>query len=205
MRFDWLGIGRRPRLRTLEEFHSFLSREAAHLAQTTATNYSRARAGWQAEKLFRESMFLDALDRCRWEAYAAVLADMIVIAEGRLRAPSGAPDLPMIDSLVSLYRRILETHPRPAHRPEGWQDLVAALGPRLAKAQLAAPADPDKVARSAGRRLYDVLPFDRSIIAGDRDVVVNSVRFAMVRFSDRMNERLDLAAIREALLREAAV
>lgn len=196
---EWLGIGKATPIRTRREFHTFLSREAAHLAQTSATNFCRARAGWHADKLFGEAMFLDALDRCRWEAYAAVLADMIVIVEGRLRS-AGTPQTAMPDALVAIYRQILESDPRPAHRSEGWDDVVAELGRRLAKAQLAAPGDPAKVARISGNRLYEVLPFDRSLIAGERDVVVNSVRFGMVGFCDRLDARLDKDVLRVELL-----
>lgn len=196
----WVAALRRRPIAGKDGVARFLSSEAAFLAQNAATSYCRARAGMQAEQLFREEMFLAALDRCRWEAYAAVLADMIVLLEARLR-PDEVQSLPaLIEPLTTLYAGILNADPLPSHRAEGWGEVVAALQPRLAVAQMAAPRPPDQIAKSAGRRLYEVLPFDSAIARDDRPVVVNSIRFGMVRFSDRLRQRLDPAALRDDLL-----
>ena len=38
--------------------------------------YCRVRTGLNWDELFREQAFLDGLEVCRWEAYAALLADV---------------------------------------------------------------------------------------------------------------------------------
>jgi hypothetical protein len=179
----------------------FLTGEAAFLAQKSTIEYCRARAGLQWQKLFSEAAFNEALERCRWEAFSLVLADMTVFAEGRLRAHSSAPALELADALAAFYEQILNSHPIPAHRQD-WQDRTEALRQRLARAQLAAPARTDEIAGVSGRAIFDLLPIHPTLRGHDRLMIFNHIRFGMLTFAERFDRRVDARAAAASLLDE---
>lgn len=177
----------------------FLDREAAFLSQQASIEYSRARAGLLGQKLFSEDAFIAALDVCRWEAFAAVLADMVVIAEGRLRPYVGTRLVELRSALELIYGDILARYPLPEHREQGWEDALVALPPRLARAQLGSPRPPHSVAIRSAKRLFDTLPFHPSVRKNDKEMVVNSVRFGMIRYCEHLTRDVDLVHVAGAI------
>jgi hypothetical protein len=184
---------------TGHDLAEFLTGEAAFLAQKSTIEYCRARAGLQWQKLFAEAAFQEALERCRWEAFSLVLADLLVFTEGRLRARAGDRPLPLAEALSQLYEQILNSHPLPAHRGD-WQDRAEALRQRLGRAQLASPARTDEIAGASGRAIFDLLPIHPSLRGHDRLMIFNHIRFGMLTFAERFDRRVDAAAVAQSLL-----
>lgn len=201
--WKFFGSRRPPRAVDIDGLTNFIDREAAFLAQQTSIEYSRARTGLLAQRLFTEDAFIAALDICRWEAFAAVLSDMLVIMEGRLRPLVGVHQVELRAMLEGLYGSILGRYPLPEHRPEGWADLLEALPARLARAALGPPRPPHSVAFRSAKRLFETLPFHPSVRKNDRQMVVNSVRFGMVRFCEHMTRDVDLPAIARTISGDA--
>jgi hypothetical protein len=177
----------------------FLTGEAAFLAQKSTIEYCRARAGLQWQKLFSEAAFTDALERCRWEAFALVLADMTVLAEARLRRQAAGRALELAEALCVLYEQILNSHPMPAHRSD-WHDRGEDLRQRMGRAQLAAPARTDEIAGVSGRAVFDLLPIHPSLRGHDRLMIFNHIRFGMLTFADRFDRRVDARSVTASLL-----
>src|SRR5574342_1258858 len=73
------------RIATAEAFATFVEERAALVAPKCAIDYCRGKTGLASYALFTEKPFLDALDVCRWETFAAVLGDLLIVAEGLLR------------------------------------------------------------------------------------------------------------------------
>jgi hypothetical protein len=195
MAFQWLR-GSAP-IRSGDALAAFLRAEAAFLAQRTTIEYCRARSGLNWSKLFKEAAFIGALDRARWEAFASVLEAMVLTVEGVLRAHAAGAEPRLAERLVALHREILGGYAPPAHRPEGWADYLEALPRRLAQVQLGPPHGADPFAGAAGERVFEVLPIHPRLRGHDREMVVNSVRFGMVAFMEKLQRRLaapDLAA-----------
>src|SRR5688572_32940935 len=76
---------RPPPIVTVEGLQTFLRERASLIAQKCAIDYCRGKTGLASYALFTERPFLDALDVCRWEAFAAVLGDLLILAETALR------------------------------------------------------------------------------------------------------------------------
>lgn len=184
---------RPPPLASRPALAEFLARECAYLAQKTATDYCQAKAGFNWQKLAVEADFQAALNVCRWEAFAGVLADAILVLEGRLR-PAASDLAELAESLLRLHAAILESHPVPPHLPHGWAPESAALAPRLARAQLASPQPVETLARSGAKRLFKALPIHPDLRRHDYEMVENAVRFGLVAFSVKLDARLDAAA-----------
>ena len=125
---------------SVESLRTFLEERAALIAQKCAIDYCRGKTGLASYALFTEKPFLEALDRCRWDTFATVLGDLIIVAEGKLRAHV-APGLRarLREALAGLYPVILGSVPPPAHRAGGWSEAIASFGPRFSEASLGEP------------------------------------------------------------------
>jgi hypothetical protein len=190
---EWLGAGRR-RVRTTEELGEFLSRHAAFIAQKCADDYCRNKVGLSHYALGEEQAYRDALGICRWEGYAAMLAGLAAVTQ-RFLLEAGFDAARTDAALVSLYERVLAQHPLPRHRPQGWQDVVAALPGRLRAARADPPEPFAGIAAAAGKRLFEVLPIHHSYREFDEPVVIGAVHFNFVGFSDRLRREVDAAAV----------
>ncbi len=156
-------------------------------------------------KLFHEQPFLQSLEITRWEALHAVLADLFVICEGVLRPhveqqrDGRGPDK-LRASLVACYRRALNSHGPAPHYPQGWEFAVDVLDKRLRQSQLAAPKEPDAVGATSGKIIFDHLPFHADMLRFDEEMVVNSVRFRILRFWEDLHRRLEGAVVAADLM-----
>ena len=125
-------------------------------------------------ELTREKAFSDALEISRWEAYAAALTDLFMVAEGRLRGAASGREYDLVARLVGLYATTLSQHPVPAHRPEGWTGDIEATRQRLTTAQLAPPMAIADIAGSISiSRLPSMTPLElqaSTVAAGIRCV-----------------------------------
>ena len=172
----------------------FLSRHAAFIAQKCADDYCRNKVGLSHYALSEEQTFREAMAICRWEGYAAVLAGLAVVAE-RLLVDAGYDPERAGAALVRICAHALAQHPVPAHRPQGWEDVVAALPERLRAARSAPPQPFAEVAAAAGRRLFEVLPIHNRYREFDEQVVIGAVHFNFVGFADRLRRDVDAAAL----------
>ncbi len=197
-------LRRRARIETAEAFRGLLAAQGAFVAQRTAIEYCRVRAGLDWDKLFLEPPFRAAVEVCRWEAYAAVLGDLAVVAEGILR-PHAEDGLPRLaDALTDAVAWSLARYPVPEHRmPDGWGAETAALRRRLAAAQIAAPEPVHRIGTAAGDRIFEVLPIHPRLRGHDRELVRNAVRFALCRSYEEMIGQLVPAAVAADLLTAA--
>lgn len=181
----------------------FLSAQASFIAQKVVTEYCQAKAGRYWSQLSTEQSFISELARGRWEAFALVLSDLFVIAEGHLR-PSAMTGNGGIDALraplARLYAEALDAYPWPVHRPAGWGDRVAAFEARLAAVQAVEPQPARAVAEVGGRAIFEVLPIHLNMRHLDRPMVVSGIAFQMVAFAGRIRRRLDAPALAAALL-----
>ena len=184
-----------------EALRVFLEERALLIAQKCAIDYCRGKTGLASYALFTEKPFLDALDVCRWESFAAVLGDLLLIAEGRLRphVPSGR--LPALrEALLALYRRTLQVQGMPPHRPGGWPDAIAEFAARLESAGAAPPPKALDVADHSARRLFDTLPIHSNMRELDEEPVFGAVRFRMIAVSAQMERRFAAAELAAGLV-----
>lgn len=174
---DWAGL------------RDLVASRSAYVVQKCTIEYCRARSGLMWDKLFLEQAFLDALEFSRWEAFEAVLADTTLIVEGKLRCHASDP-AGMVGPLAELARDALYAYDLPAHRAAGWDDVIADLRTRLARAQLAAPQLSYEIARTAGRRVYGTLPIHPTLTNHDEELVTNNIRLNLTRVAEDMTGQL---------------
>lgn len=191
---------RPPPITTAETLAAFLQERALLIAQKCAIDYVRGKTGLASYALFTEKPFLNALDVCRWETFAAVLGDLAILAEGVLR-PQLAPEQrrPLCALLVRLHGDVLASMPLPAHRADGWGDATEAFALRLEAASAGAPRLALDVADHSAKRLFDTLPIHLNMRELDEPVVYGAVRFRMVSVRGEMQRRFAAADLAREL------
>jgi len=205
----WTSVLRRrrsPAIDTAAALADFLDRQTALFTQKSVIGYCHAKTRIPISELMREKRFVDAYEVSRWEAFAAILADLVVVIEDRLAAAvssqPGARRADLAGPLVALYTRLLANHPAPAHRAAGWDDTAEALARRLAEQRHAPRQSIAGIARTAGRRVFDTLPIHSSLRWYDEEPVVANVQFMMVGLASQLEARLDARAVVAELLAE---
>jgi hypothetical protein len=201
----WLRRWRPPAVDSAAALSEFLDRSATQVAQSSIIGYCHVKTSLPLHELIREKPFADAFEVARWEAFAAILADLVLVAEGYLR-PAAAGRLPnMAERLTAMYRRILDGHPVPAHRPAGWQAEITAMRQRLAAAQQTLPRSISQIAEVSAGRVFDTLPIHERLRAPDRPAIEANVQFLMVGLAHQFETRLDTAALVADLLAPPAM
>ncbi len=186
---------RPPPIRSRAALQPFLSSQASYLAQRSTYEFSRNTLSYYGQGAWHDPVFQDLMRVCRWESFAAVLADMIVLTEGRLRPSAGGDPNVLVEPLLDLYRAIIGEYPVPAHRAEGWDADIASFRQRLERAQMIAPMAPSDVALVGARRVFDVLPVYSQYREVDYQVIEGAVRFGIIAFNDQLRARLQVAAV----------
>jgi hypothetical protein len=195
-----MGLWRAPRIDSAARLRDFLDRNAAQLAQRTVIGYCMVKTRLPISELATEKQFAEAYDRARWESFAAVLADLVVVAEGYLRPAAVGREVALADRLAALYRGVLEGHPVPAHRPQGWSDATATMRARLAEAQQAPPRPIADVALVAAEAVFAALPIHSRLSAPDKPAMIANVQFLMVGLAHEFEGRFAPADIVADLL-----
>jgi len=190
---------------TADALKTFLKERSALIAQKCAIDYCRGKTGLASYALFTEEPFLKALDVCRWETFATVLGDLLIVAEGYLRPHVTDKQHPRLcGALIGLHSAALAALPVPAHRGQGWGDAIALFPLRLKEASCREPQQALDVADHSARRLFDTLPIHISMRALDEEVVYGAVRFRMIAVSQEMQRRFVIADLIEQLLADPA-
>jgi len=190
-----------PEVASPGAFLDFLVRQAVYASQKSVMGYCEVKTGNNRDQLFAEAEFRRALDLCRWESFAAVLADVLVLAYRLLRDHADGRDGDLTRALASLYPVLLDAQPRPAHR-NGWDDLTAPFAARLEQLRLDGVPAPGEVARTGARRILQVLPIHENHRRTDREAIEGAVRFHLVAVWEAMVRQVDAPAVAAALLRE---
>jgi hypothetical protein len=192
---------RPARIATADALGTFLQERASLIAQKCAIDYCRGKTGLASYALFTEKPFLDALDVCRWETFAVVLGDLIILAETALRPHVEAGERERLcEALVTLHARILGSMPLPAHRSQGWEDAATSFAVRLKAAGEGAPRQALDVADHSAKRLFDTLPIHSSYRELDEEVVYGAVRFRMIAVNQELQRRIAPAELASELL-----
>lgn len=187
---------------TAAGLQAFLDERAAFVAQKSIAAYCQMKTRVYLLDLLKEKTFQEAFDRSRWESFAVVLSDLLIIVEGDLGAGLKDEKRSVLAArMAAMYGAILDGHPRPAHRPEGWADTFEVFDRRLAAARLAPPKPVLEVASHSAERLFVLLPIHDSLRTQDGPSVEGGVRFLIAAATDALGKRMRREALVADLLR----
>lgn len=196
---DWV---KPPPVRNAAGLEELVERQTARLTMQSTVNFCRIKASANAKKLFEEDVFRVGLHICRWEAYAAILADAIRVTEAYLRPAAGEHAATVAERLVAFHARCLAVEARP--NGGDWGEAVEELRHDLALAQMAQPRMAHDIGSTSGNIVFDLLPIHKSLRREDREVVVNQIRFGLASLRQEIERRGDPAALVADYLRAGA-
>jgi len=178
------------RIRSRAQLTRFVSGEASYVAQRSTYEFSRNTLAWFGQSAFGDPAFNDAFAVCRWEAFAAIAADMAFVVRSFL---DGGPELD--PALVRTYADALGEYPVPVHRPEGWSDRHAALLSRFAGVPSDHRPDLKAMGHRTGALIHEFVPARSKNAEEERQVLAAAVTFGLISFNDRLPKRLDRDAL----------
>jgi len=192
-----LASRRRPTLVSADALVQFLCERAALITQKTVIGYCYARTSLPLSELMRDKPFADAFERGRRQAYAAVLEDMFVVADRRLRSATTARQEDLAAALVTRFDAAL-AEAAIAIAPDMRIAAAAQLRARLDTAE--AQHSIADIARTSGERVYESMPIHERHRRLDRDSIIAGVRFLMVGLATEFDRRLNAPRIVADLL-----
>jgi hypothetical protein len=195
---------RSPPLVSADDLTRFLGEKTALVTQKTVIGYCYARTSLPLSELMRDQPFADAFERGRWLAYAAVLEDMFVIAEGRLRPAAAANGAELNAALSARFDRALADAAGAAVAAEARAAATGGMTARLNEARVVAPHSIADIAQTSGRRVYEAMPIHERHRRLDRESIIAGVRFLMVGMADEFDRRIDAPRIVADLLGSGA-
>ena len=193
-----------PKIRTAAALRDFVSSQASYLAQRTSLEFTRNTLAYSHQYLIHDEGFQDSLRVCRWESFAALIEDMLVLVESHLRPDDAGDAVRVRAALAGLGRAMLEAYETPRHRAQGWTDIVQRIETRMAHVALARPRAAHQIAAASAERLYDLMPVYSTNKKGDRAVVAGAVKFGFSGFAAKLAAALDPPSVRAELLAAAA-
>jgi hypothetical protein len=196
---------RPPPIRDAAALAEFIDENAAFLMQKGIYEYARARAGHYAKVMLRERMFLDAVERARWQAFPLGLAMVAEVVEGVLRPHSGDDRRTVVDALAELVLDVFDRYPVPAafDSPVSWQDARVTLAQRLNLIGAHAPKAAMDIGVPYAQAYFDLMPINEKLRAPDFPTLRNYLRVSLINVHDRLTQRLDAPAVVDELRRPA--
>ena len=185
---NWLFPERVDRLDALEHL---LAVESARLSQRATTGFCHAKAGSNASLLFKEAVFLDALEISRWKAFAMVLSDLAMIVEGYLRPDDIALRERLWAWLAVAYVRILDQQ----ETARDFTEAKRVFPERLGHARLAPPGPAVDLMTQSIQPIYDSLPIHERLRGDDLEVINGLLRFGAATFRELLERRCNPSMI----------
>jgi hypothetical protein len=195
------GLFRRPPpVRDLGELADFIDAQAAFVTQKGIYEYARARAGHYAKVLFREAMFLEAVERSRWSTYPLGLLMVTELVEGVLRPSAGADRWHALGTLSDIALSVFDRYPVPA--PLGaaaWAEARTQLADRLKQIGLHAVKPAKDIPEPFAQAYFDLLPIHEKLRGRDFPTTRNYLRVTLINIHDEFTKRADVPALANAL------
>lgn len=193
-------LGRKKVIATWNQVDDFVADHAAFVVNRSMYEYSRARSGVLAEKLFREKSFREAMDHGRWKAFPLGVANIVELVDGRLRAAAQGREPVLLEALVASGQRVLRRHPSPPGvSAEWWANAAQDMEKRVRLAAMAAPKAAQDIPKSTFDEMFALVPIHPDLMKLDHEVVLNHVRGMMVNIASTLAEAIDPRALVEAL------
>jgi hypothetical protein len=194
---------RPPPIRDLGELASFIDAQAAFVTQKGIYEYARARAGHYAKVLFREPMFVEAVERSRWSAYPIGLALVAELVEGILRPRGDAERWQAVAVLSEMTLSVFDRYPVPPQLGEPvWAEARAELARRLKLIGLHPVKFAKDIPEPYAQVYFDLLPIHEKLRGRDFPTTRNYLRVTMIQIHDEFTKRADAPALTDALRQE---
>jgi len=197
LRSGWDGLFAGPaRIDDAKMLADFIDAQAAFLVQKGIYEYSRARAGHYSKVLFKEEVFVDALDRSRWSAYPLGLAMVGELVEGVLRSHAGGDPDGQRDALRQLVLSVFDRYPVPTVLDApSWGEARRELASRLQLISLHPPKRAFEIADPYVKAYFDLLPINETLRRSELPTIHGYLRATLCNVHEALTSRLHISAV----------
>ena len=182
------------RVATADALERLLLQEAETIADKALSGYFQMARRRSIGELAADPGFARDFAAVRERALAAILADLVLVAESTLRYFAGHWRPRLADALADLYADMLEL--------ERDHETVAALRLRLTEAQKGPPAPQAEIARVGAASILAALP--QAPREEDRAAFVSTLHFHFLARGEGLGQRFDADRLVPALVLGAA-
>jgi hypothetical protein len=182
------------------QFQEFLGRQAAFVAQKTVIDYCRVKAGRGERQTFADADFTAALTHCRWQTYAASVADVAALAEAWLRPEATGQEAALASALAGIGVAILNQAAPPPEERATLEGVAQALLRNLTLLQDLPPRTADRLPLSAEAPLLATLPIHPDQRRGETPAIRGALRFHIVSTQQEMERAFAPAALASRLM-----
>lgn len=146
--------------------------------------------------MMQDAGFGKGMERCKWEGFAAIAGDLILIVETEMRPHGSGP----AEFWRKLYRDVLAAQVIPVHRAEtGWDDRIAEFHLRLDAHLDQPPQGLEALCEHGAGVMLAFAPVEDKIREWDREMVVNNVKFRVIEHVAGLRKRADWSALAAAI------
>jgi hypothetical protein len=195
----------KPPVRDGQTLADFIDAQSAFITQKGIYEYSRARAGHYAKVLFAEQGFAHSVELARWRAYPLGLAMVGEMVEGVLAPGAGTQRREVLDQLTAIVLGVFDRYPiPPSIGEEAWLEARRELAHRLDLVGGHAPKRVMDIPDPLAEAYFAMMPIHERLRGRDFDTTRNYLRVCLCNIHDELIERIDRAAVRQALTAGAA-
>lgn len=192
---DWIRPRRRAP-RDLEGLAEFLESRAAFLVQKTIYEYSRARASVHSDTLFREKVFVEAINRACWTGLPDGLVFEALMVDARLRSVSVDSRQDLTDGLVALVDDIVARQPTPDVLDPGfWSETRPMVAQRIRRGASVPVKPVNEIPLADLDGFFARMPIHERLRGRDYQAVGNSLRAHLVNHAAEFDDGLDAQAM----------
>jgi len=193
----WSGLfAGAPRIEDAKMLADFIDSQSAFLVQKGIYEYSRARAGHYSKVLFKEQVFVDALDRSRWSAYPLGLAMVGELVEGVLRPYAGHDPDGQCDALRQLVLSVFDRYPVPTVLDApAWREARRELSRRLELVGLNPSKRAFEIADPHVKAYFDLLPINETLKRSELPTIHGYLRATLCNVHEELTSRIHAPAV----------
>jgi hypothetical protein len=192
-------------IRDPDALGAFVDEQAFLLAEMSVRDYSRLRAGANADAVLADAAFAAALDKAKWEAYPRALAMTAAVLEGGLRPLAGenshAMRLGLTAAILAAFDR--RTVP-PAIGEAGWRAARADLERELGALAHQRPQSVDAVVHEHSSFYLAIMPLHQKLAGDDFPALCRQLTAMLKQIEEVFAQRADSPALAGFLVASGA-
>ncbi len=195
---------RKPPIREPKELADFIDEHAAFLMQKGIYEYSRARAGPNANSMLTEAGFQQSVELSRWRAYPLGLAMVGEMVEGLLRPYAGADKRAHTDDLIDLLLSVFDRYPVPPPiGKDAWLDARSALALSLDQVSLHPPKRVIDIPEQYVKRYFEMMPIHKEMLTQDVGTTLGFLKLNLAHMHEDLTKRMNAAEMIEKIRKAA--
>lgn len=206
----WQLIFGKPRkIASFEELARFCDEQAAFNCQKNIYEFVRARASSNAQSLFEEEAFKEALNQARWRGYPLALTNMMEMVSVMFRTSFAEEEeavagvRPAVRRIASQLMRGYENE-QPFEREE-WLSLTEKVDVALVHATNGPMKAVKDIPIARARAFFDLIPFHEEIKAPDFPSIENHMKVNLCRAHDELLRKISKEEIAVELVKAAKI